>query len=464
MRILITNIRVGLRSGTEIVVRDFAQRLSERQHDVAVYTPTIGALAEELTSRGIPVVDSLLEVPFVPDVIHGHHIPCTGEAIMAFPNTPAIWICHGAQSWFDAPPRFSQVRRIFAVDETCKARLVEADGIPANQIEILPNAVDLRRFLQRPSPLPARPLRALSLVKHAGLGTLIAEACRQTGLQLESYGHGVGNPIADIEQRCAEVDIVFATARTALEAMATGAAVILIDGRGFGGLVTIANYDLGRRLNFGLGMLKAQPTSDALVDAISAYDPQDADAVSQRVRHDADLDHAILRLEDIYSAVVRESAGRVFDPSTLRREQIEFCGSWLMNLEPTGEWRVDREHMLSEHAHLNDQLTAVMNRNTDIEAQLVAQISRTAESENRLAAQLTRTSEIEGQLTAEANRIADLQDLLTKERGGTASLRDQIAERDDMISALTSQVDRSERARSVRLAKALRRLFRWKSD
>ena len=33
-------------------------------------------------------------------------------------------------------------------------------------------------------------------------------------------------------------DLVFASARSALEAMATGCAVIVLDGRGFAGLVT----------------------------------------------------------------------------------------------------------------------------------------------------------------------------------------------------------------------------------
>ena len=100
------------------------------------------------------------------------------------------------------------------------------------------------------------------------LETLLAEACRQTGLTFEAYGHGVGNPIEDIERRCANADIVFGTARTALEAMAAGAAAVLIDGRGFGGLVTSDNFALGRRLNFGLGMLGKQPKLEMLVEAI----------------------------------------------------------------------------------------------------------------------------------------------------------------------------------------------------
>ena len=178
-------------------------------------------------------------------------------------------------------------------------------------------------------------------------------------MQFEAYGHGVGNPIDNIEQRCAEADIVCATARTALEAMASGAAVVLIDGRGFGGLVTTANYDLGRRLNFGAGMLTEQPTLAALTDAIRGYNASDSEAVSQRVRQDADLDRTILQLEDIYASVIQESAGRVFDPDVLRHEQIQFCRSYVGKLEPIGQWAEDRTHYLSQNDELRSTIQAL---------------------------------------------------------------------------------------------------------
>ncbi|MGL5167369.1 MAG: glycosyltransferase [Afipia sp.] len=400
MKILITNIRLASRTGTEIVVRDFALRLSERQHEVTVYAPMIGPFAEELTGHGITVVDNLLDIPQTPDIIHGHHLPCTAEAILAFPQTPVIWICHSSTTWFDAPPPFVQVRRVFAVDETCRTRLIKSDSIPADAVGILPNAVDLRRFPARSTSLPTRPVRALSLVKHGGPEILIAEACHHAGMEFEALGHGVDREIDDIEQRCAQADIVFATARTALEAMASGAAVILIDGRGFGGLVTTANYELGRRLNFGLGMLKEQPTLEALSSAIRAYDARDSAAVSQRVRQDADLDRTILQLENIYASVIQENAGRSFDSTILRREQIQFCRSWFMKLEPAGPWLEDRNGILSLY--------------TD-------------------------------KLAAEAAVIN--------------GLRKQLEESDNKVQALSSQIDLSERARSVRLAKALRRLI-----
>lgn len=381
MRILFTNIRLGMRTGTEVVVRDLALRLSERGHEVAVYSPSIGERAEELTSRGIPVVDNLLDIDRSPDVIHGHHMPITAEAIFAFPQTPVVSLCHGTNFWFDQPPRFPQVRRLLAVDETCRANLVASHHVRPEQVDILPNAVDLRRFVERANALPGKPRSAVSLTKHAGLAPLLQEACERCGLTFQAYGHGVKRPVDDIERLSASADIVFATARTALEAMAAGAAVILVDARGFGGLVTSANYELGRRLNFGVGMLTQETTLSGLIEAIGSYDALDAAAVSRRVRQEADLDLTVARLEDIYQSAIDEAArDPVVDPEAFRRAQTEFHRSWLMRLEPAGPRLLDQKQSQDELAVIHAHFAEAMERSKITIEGLTADIARAERS------------------------------------------------------------------------------------
>lgn len=355
-----------MRTGSEIVVRDLALRFVERGHQVVVYSPTIGEFSEELTSRGIPVTNNLLAIEHPPDVIHGHHMPVTAEAILAFPQVPAIWVCHDSTSWFDQPPRFSQVRRVFAVDETCRARLSNSDRIPPEKVGILPNAVDLRRCVERPSALRDKPAHAVSLVKHSGLEAAIQQACDHFGIELQAYGHGVGRPVDDIERLCANSDIVFGTARTALEAMAAGAAVVLVDGRGFGGLVTSENYERGRRLNFGLGMLTQETTPSGLIEAIASYNAQDAAIVSERVKKEADLELTISRLEDIYRSIIDEAANApMSDPEAFRREQMEFYRSWLVHIEL---W--DSTELLAQQATLNENLASQTARVAALQDQI----------------------------------------------------------------------------------------------
>ncbi|MBN8944609.1 MAG: glycosyltransferase family 4 protein [Rhizobiales bacterium] len=361
MRILITNIRMAMRSGTEVVVRDLALRLAARGHQPVVYTPDIGALAGELISHGVPVLDDLARLEQEPDIIHGHHTIPTAEAIMAFPGRPAIWLCHDATAWFDAAPRFAQIRRYFAVDETCRERLVAGDGLARESIGILPNAIDLRRIPPRTQPLPPAPRLAVSLVKHPAPIPLIREACLRLGLPLEAYGHGVGQEISDVENACAKADLVFATARTAIEAMATGAAVILVDGRGFGGIVTSANYDLFRRLNFGLGALRAQASVEALVQSIGSYDPIDAARLGARIRAEADLDKAVDRLEQIYADVIRQhDAEASLDARRMRQEVLAFNRRWLPNLQaPWHSWMSERAILIEERDALQHSLATL---------------------------------------------------------------------------------------------------------
>src|SRR5262245_44214102 len=120
MRILLTNIWLLSRSGTEVVIRDFALALARRGHQPIVYAPQSGEPATELRARGISVVDSLEHIKEAPDIIHGQHNVPTVEALATFPQVPAVWICHDFDSWHDEPPHFPQIRRYIAVDFACR--------------------------------------------------------------------------------------------------------------------------------------------------------------------------------------------------------------------------------------------------------------------------------------------------------------------------------------------------------
>lgn len=287
-------------------------------------------------------VDDLLKLQFTPDIIHGHHAPNTGEAIIAFPNTPAIWICHSASAWFDAPPRFSQILRIFAVDEACKARLVKSDGVSADDIEILHNAVDFRRIRPRPFPLPSKPLRALSLVKHSGPEVIIAEACRRTGVQFEAYGHGVPESPSITSSSDAPKRISYSRQPAhGVGGDGVQCMVVLMDGRGFGGLV-----DTQLRSGAQLQLRRRHACAATNVDS--------PDRCSQcilrrrrRVRQSpreagCRSGSAILQPEDIYASVVQSGTRRVFRSGCFRSEQIQFCRTYVNKLEPMGQWARNR--------------------------------------------------------------------------------------------------------------------------
>ena len=316
LRVLFTNITLASRTGTELYIKEAALGLLRRGHAPVIYTPDPGAIAGEIRAAGVPVVSDVSRLTVRPDVIHGHHHQQTLVALLRFPGVPAVFFAHDWAAWHDAPPLFPRILRYVAVDGTNRDRLVVENGIPEDKVRVLLNWVDLERFRPR-GPLPARPRRALVFSNYATGDTYlpaVQEACRRAGLTLEVAGSGVGRSLAAPETVLGDYDLVFAKARCALEALTVGTAVVLCDYRGLGPLVTSAELDDLRRLNFGLRTLVRPHTPDLLLREIERYDPCDAAEACRRVRETASLEPALDRLVDLYREVTDE-AGRLDPPA-----------------------------------------------------------------------------------------------------------------------------------------------------
>jgi len=307
LTVLITNIISSGRTGTEMVVRDLALGLKRRGHRPIVYSPTCGNLAKELIDATVAVVDDLAKIAVQPDVIHGHHTFETTMALLRFPGTPALFVCHDWRVWHDEPPIAPLVRQYVAVDETCRDRLTCREGIEAERIRVVHNAVDLERFTAR-SPLPAIPRRALvfsGYVNESNVLPAIREGCARANLALDAIG---GDDVAP-ERRLLDYDIVFGKARCALEAMAVGTAVILCDQAGFAGLVTPTNFDRLRGLNFGYRALTEAPvTAERIAAAIDQYDAAQASEVQRRVRGVAGLESWLDEVISLYHKIMMPPA------------------------------------------------------------------------------------------------------------------------------------------------------------
>src|SRR5206468_235790 len=132
----------------------------------------------------------------------------------------------------------------------------------------------------------------------------ILEACRRLSLEVDTLGSGTGTASAEPERVLPNYDLVFAKARCALEAMATGCAVLLCDSSGLGPMVTRANVDELRRWNFGFRTLN-QPLCAALIaEHIKQYDARDARKVSDYVRTNHGLDNAVRQYVHLYQSAL----------------------------------------------------------------------------------------------------------------------------------------------------------------
>src|SRR5262249_58777228 len=105
LRVLITNVTLASRTGTELFVRDLAVGLLRRGHTPVVYSTDPGELAAELARAGVAVVADLDALGVPPDLIHGNHHPETVTALLRFPGVPAVFVCHDRLAWHSPPPR-----------------------------------------------------------------------------------------------------------------------------------------------------------------------------------------------------------------------------------------------------------------------------------------------------------------------------------------------------------------------
>jgi hypothetical protein len=310
VRVLITNNTLAHRAGSELWVRDVAIRLLERGHSPVAYSRELGEVAAELRRATVAVVDDLDRMGTPPDLIHGHHHLETMTAALRFPAAPVVAVCHGWLPPQEAPVRFPSIRRYLAVDAPTRDRLVLECGIEPSRVEVLPNFVDLRRFPPR-GPLPERPRRALvlsNLADEDGYLAVIRDVCRQAGIEVDAHGLRLGRPLAAPEALIGEYDLVFAKARTALEAAAVGTAVIVCDEVGLGPMVDSRGLRRLRELNFGIRAMRREITAENLGRELARYDPAEAAEVSRRLRAEADLESTVDRLLALYAEVVEEQA------------------------------------------------------------------------------------------------------------------------------------------------------------
>lgn len=325
VRVLITNMRMAGFSGSEVAAELAADGLRRAGHEPVLYAPALGEQAERMRVRGHVVADRLSAIPFRPDVIHAQHSSPTLMAMTAFPDVPVVHVCHSARFAQEAPIIHPQVRRFVAVDELCRQRCL-ADGAPADRLSIVQNPVDLLRFVERP-PLPDKPKKALLLTKTREQRQAVVVACKARRIEFDELGSAVGKVNPSLETVLPQYDVVFATARMALEAAAVGCAVIVADGRGLKGMLTSKVWPEWRRQNLGAALLSRPVTPEALIEALDAYDADDAAQVMRQVRADADLTGYVAEMTALYRAVIEE--GVTASPSELMSANAALLEDWL---------------------------------------------------------------------------------------------------------------------------------------
>ena len=238
-------------------------------------------------------------------------------ALLRFPPAPALYVCHDWHPSIDTPPRFPRVLRYVAVDSQCRDKLVFEHGVPEERVSVLLQFVDLERFRPRRAPCPrsrgARSRLCNQTKENAYLEAARA-ACAGAGVSLDVYGLGVGRPCARPGELLAEYDMVFAKGRTALEALAVGASVVVYWWRRLGPVVTAEGPGRLRLDNFGMRAMGPKSTPEEfgrdVAGALARYDAAEAARVSALVRAEAGRERFVKEFVGLYESVMEEHAAR----------------------------------------------------------------------------------------------------------------------------------------------------------
>lgn len=348
LRVLLTNICLNGRSGTEIVTRNIALALLRQGHLPTVFTlEEGGSLTQELRMASVPVITDLRNLREPIDIIHGHHNPTTAIAAARFPDVPAIFVCHDFVSWHDIPPRLANIRCYVAVDHTVQDRLTRQEGVDPAFVRVILNAVDTERFAPG-GPLPPRPVRAVLFAKDDLSIAEVTAACDDLGISLDVIGPAAKNVTASPERVMPHYDLVFASAMTALEALACGRAVIVCDGRGLAGIASPSNFDEWRPKNFGCRILTRPLQKKPLIDEIRKYDTRGVAEMMRRVRKEADIRGQVDAYIACYREVMQSHRRIKVDPGQSFQLLSEHLQTWSPRRDIAWPWMEERARLMEK--------------------------------------------------------------------------------------------------------------------
>jgi hypothetical protein len=125
-------------------------------------------------------------------------------------------------------------------------------------------------------------------------------------LELDCIGYYFGRLIDAPEKVLPRYDIVFASGLSAIEALASGCAVVVLGRTSCGEMVQPENFDRFREANFSIANNSPPPSVEKIEDELRRYSPEACSRVAERLRDEADFRKSIAKLVSIYERVVEQ--------------------------------------------------------------------------------------------------------------------------------------------------------------
>src|SRR5260370_14015290 len=222
-------------------------------------------------------------------------------------------------------------------------------------------------------------------------------------------GLGSGNPRDQQGVLLAAYDIVFAKGRSAIEAMAVGASVVLCAPGKLGPMVTTENFSSLRPWNFGIRTLAVALNADLLAAELQKYNCEDASQVSRLVRTTCELQSAADHIVDVYQNVLAAGLPACSaDRSQVGAHAAEYLECWASRYKSFFHATSQRDHSVSR---CNAAEQALAQRDEQLREQQRAVEDRQRWIDRCLAAEQALAQRDE-QLREAPAHTADLQSLI----------------------------------------------------
>jgi hypothetical protein len=240
MRALLSLENFDGTGGTETYALTVAQQLDRLGHEVWIYTPNAGLMAEFARGRGVRVVGRA-QLPRDCDVVFAQDAATCHELADTYRQAPLVFVAHSRDHALQDPPPLADVcDAVVVFNERVRSWIEARSAHPP--LKRLRQPIDTWRFAV-PRPARGQPSRVLvsSNYVSGARAELLERACRECALELAWIG-GTAGQTSSPEVALADADIVIGVGRTVLEGMAAGCAAYVYGAVSGDGWVTPESY------------------------------------------------------------------------------------------------------------------------------------------------------------------------------------------------------------------------------
>jgi hypothetical protein len=294
VRFVLGNRHLLAAGGTEVHLVTLGEQLRRLGHEVVLYAPEVGEFGDHARRRGLEVADSLRTLPEDCDVVFVQDAIVAYELAARYPAALTAFRICGDVFDFQLPPQLDGLLDLVVVLSDRYERLAQACAVrvPVVRLRV---PIDTDRLVPL-GPLGETPRRAVLLGNYAERDDLVRSAWEPQGVVVRRVGGALQS--YDVAEAVADADVVVAKSRAALDAMACGRAVYVLDVFGGDGWVTTEAYDAMERDQFA-GQATGRVVNAASLAADLAGYRSEMGAVNRDLvlQHHRALDHTMELLQ-----------------------------------------------------------------------------------------------------------------------------------------------------------------------